>query len=346
MKSHKIITYVIICCLLLSSISILTSSYNLNNSIQSQPHSHSTPDSIHIKVRTKVENSAEDVANGQLESFLFPLSGGKYDSLSSEVKERTGKWRSEDSYYSLYFNPAHTASPYECNVDGKIRFNPFAIEEVRYAANFLLDRKKVISDFYNGHAEPRYLPFSQSSPAYDDHYENIVEKRGFTAEVSKQKGIEMVQQGLTSAMNDPELKGELKPPSNMSQFWEYKPPNRTFEPLEVRGIIRIEDEREEIGEYFSDLLRDCNIKVDERKNYHISYGAIVWSSDPAELQWNFYTGGWLSNRAEYYGDIIPAMMYSGWYGYMPGGFVSSADYRYGYFEDGAEWFAEGNHGEF
>lgn len=39
-------------------------------------------------------------------------------------------------------------------------------------------------------------------------------------------------------------------------------------------------------------------------------------------------------------------MYAGWQGYMPGGFVADADYRYGYYEDGAEWDAEGDHGEF
>ncbi len=309
--------------------------------------SSSYAESINIKVQRDMDEGINKVADGTLDVFLSPISGSKYNSLSSNIKNKTGKWKKEAGYDNIYFNSAHTISPYEVKTDeGEIKFNPFSIQKIRYAANFLINRSEIVNEFYNGHAKPRYLPFSQSSPAYEDHYEKMFEENRFTPEGDKNKGKEMIKQALYSVMNDTSLKGELKPPDNSSNYWRYKPPSGDFENIEVKGVIRIEDQREEIGDYFSDLLEECSIEVIREKPDRTSYGEKVWITEPSDLDWHFYTGSWSPNPTQYFQDLLLVQMYAGWNGYMPGGFVDDADYRYGYYEDGSPWDAEGEHGEF
>ncbi len=292
-------------------------------------------DSITIEVRTNQQTALGEVATRDLDVFLQTVSGDVYNSISDSWKEQMNTWTSVGGYNSQYYNPAHTESPYECEVEGQLQFNPFAIKKVRMAQNFLISRQEIVNELYGGYAEPRYLWMGITSPGYTEYFEQIKEEYGFTAQGDYDKGKQMVQEGMEEAMNDPELKGSLR--KGDDGFWEYQSPGGSWSDIEITGISRTEDQREEIGEMQADILRDCGFKVDNRKMDRNAYGAIVWSSDPASLQWQFYTGGWLASAAQYYQEVIPAQMGSGWYGYMPGGFVSDADYRYGYWSNGNDW---------
>ncbi|MFW5928699.1 MAG: ABC transporter substrate-binding protein, partial [Thermoplasmatota archaeon] len=331
MKIDRIISIVIIASLLISGVSISLASLDGSDNIHSADYESdeniSTVEDITIEVRTDRKKALEEVADGKLDVFLRPVKGKTIDNLDNETKENIDTWKEKNSYYTLFSNPAHTVSPYECKVEEELQFNPFAIEKVRYAVNFLINRSKIVEDIYNGHSEPQYLPFSQSTPSYN-HFKDIVKDNEFTAEGDKQKGIEMITEALYSAMNDSELKGELR--KGGDGYWEYKPKRKdSFEDIESVGRLGWRDEREEIAEYFSDILKECGIKSYVPK-FDYGYGSIVWSTDPADLEWSFYTGRWISQPAKYYQSKHLAHMYAGWKGYMPGGFVHDPDYKYGY----------------
>lgn len=329
MKFSKIIPLVLISLLLVSSLSFTA---------RTGDDSNHYPDTIDIRVKTDINSYAESVANGSLDVFVNPISGSEYDSLDDDIKNKTEKWRSETGYTDIFFNPANTVSPYECDVEGELVFNPFAIKKIRYASNFLLNRTKIVEDFYDGHGGPRYLPISTESPSYDSHFEQIISEKGLTATGDLQKGKRMVKNAMYSAMNDTHLEGVLRPPDGNSDYWEYKPPGGNYSFVEINAIVRSEYGREDLGVYFSDILEDCGLWVNIKKGGAASYSAIVWSSDPADLQWGFYTGGWYdewySNTEEYYNEFLISQMYAGWYGYMPGGFIQNADYDYGFERDG------------
>jgi len=291
-------------------------------------------DSITIEVRTNQQTALGEVATRDLDVFLQAVSGSLYDSISDSWKQQMNTWTSVGGYNSQYYNPAHTESPYECEVEGQLQFNPFAIKKIRQAQYWLINREQIVNELYNGYAEPRYCWCGVTDPGYEQYFSQIVEKWGITATGDKQKGLQMVQEAMETARDDSALKGELRKDGG---FWEYKPPGGSWSDIEITGITRIEDTREQIGEYQSDLLNDCGFKVNNRKMDRNSYGDIVWSDDPADLTWQFYTGGWLASAAQYYQEVVPAQMGSGWYGYMPGGFVPSADYRYGYWSQGNAW---------
>ncbi len=290
-------------------------------------------DSITIEVRTNQQTALGEVATRDLDVFLQAVSGSLYDSISDSWKQQMNTWTSVGGYNSQYYNPAHTESPYECEVEGQLQFNPFAIKKIRQAQYWLINREQIVNELYNGYAEPRYCWCGVTDPGYEQYFSQIVEKWGLTATGDKQKGLQMVQEAM-EAVDDSALKGDLRKDGD---FWEYKPPGGSWSDIEITGITRIEDTREQIGEYQADLLNDCGFKVNNRKMDRNSYGDIVWSDDPADLTWQFYTGGWLASAAQYYQEVVPAQMGSGWYGYMPGGFVPSADYRYGYWSNGNSW---------
>ncbi|MFP4050372.1 MAG: CARDB domain-containing protein [Thermoplasmata archaeon] len=297
-------------------------------------------DSITIEVRTSQQTALGEVATRDLDVFLQTVPGSEYDSLSDSWKEQMDTYRSIGSYNSQFYNPAHTVSPYEVEIEGEYQFNPFAIKKIRQAQNFLIDRGMIADEMYDGYAEARYLWIAQSGPGYDEYFRQIQEDMGWSRGGDKEKGLNMVQEAMEAARDDEDnLKGRLR--QGDDDFWEYRPSSDgEWNDIEITGITRTEDEREEIGEYQSRLLEDCGFQVDNRKMDRTAYSAIIWSSPPEDLEWGFYTGGWLASSAQYYQDVVPAQMHSGWYGYMPGGMVDTADYRYGYWSDGTSWDEE------
>jgi peptide/nickel transport system substrate-binding protein len=71
--------------------------------------------------------------------------------------------------------------------------------------------------------------------------------------------------------------------------WQYE-----GEPVEITGLIRVEDERKEIGDYVANQLEDLGFTV--IRDYKTSAEASTcWvSSSPASGCFSYYTGGWVS----------------------------------------------------
>jgi peptide/nickel transport system substrate-binding protein len=68
------------------------------------------------------------------------------------------------------------------------------------------------------------------------------------------------------------------------------------EPVVLIGLIRTEDERLELGDYFSNQLETVGFTVDRQyKTSGDGDAAPCWTgTDPAEGCFSFYTGGWVS----------------------------------------------------
>lgn len=282
-------------------------------------------DSITIEVRTDEETALDDVANAGLDLFLHPVDADIYSSLSDSWKREMAAWGSIAGYNSLYYNPAHTVSPYECNVSGELKFNPFAIKKIRRAQNYLISREKIVDEFFDGFAEPRYLWINQQYSKYDKYFQQVKEGFDLSRSGDKQKGLQMIQDAMQSAVEDPELKGDLRRDGN---YWEYKPPRGNWTDIEVKGNIVTEGKSEFIGDYQAELLNESGFNVDRIKK--ADHSTTIWSSDPSSLNWQFYTGRCFAESAQHYQEEILAKLYAGWFGRMPGSSSPDSDYRYGY----------------
>ncbi len=341
MKYSDILSILVLSILLISGTAIAVQenvdneASNMNEKMSVKNPENPHVDVIDVEVKTSRYSAVEEVAVGELDVFLETISRGNYEHLSYSWKKKLNAWEDKGEYRTMMYNPAHTGSPYECRVDGELMFNPLSIDKVRLAQNYLFDRKDMVEDLYDGHAEPRYIWMGISSPGYNEFLKEIKEDYGITAEGDYEKGLDMVQEAMETAMNDPELKGSLRRCED--GFWEYKAPGGSWKDIEINGMTRIEDEREQIGVIQTNILQSCGFKVDNM----IIDGRVavdkIWLSDPADLGWQFYTGTFPSSSAKLFQEKEPAKVGAGWYGYMPGGYNQDADYRYGYWSNGNSW---------
>ncbi len=157
------------------------------------------------------------------------------------------------------------------------RLNPFYSAKIREAMNWLMDRDYIAQEIYGGLAIPKYTSLNSNFADYARYVDTC---RALEAKYAYDpaKANEIITAEMTA------LGAEL-----VDGKWNYK-----GAPVTLTGIIRVEDERSEIGEYMAAQLESVGFTVD-RQLKTMSEASPIWvRSDPTEGQWNFYTGGWIT----------------------------------------------------
>jgi peptide/nickel transport system substrate-binding protein len=140
-----------------------------------------------------------------------------------------------------------------------------------------VDRDYIAQEITGGLARPRFVPInfaSKDSALLADTIAAISLKYAHNPD----KAVEVItaeMEALGATMAD--------------GVWTYN-----GEPVVLTGLIRVEDERLEIGDYVSNLLEDIGFTVE--RDYKTSAEASpCWlRGDPDEGCAHFYTGGWVS----------------------------------------------------
>ncbi len=300
-----------------------------------QQDDHDYVDHIRMEVRMDTSVGVGDTATGVLDAYLQPITGSFYEDLPGEWKDDLSTLDSYGSYNEFSFNPAYTEkSGVEVDIDGEgnLMFNPFAIEDVRYASNWLLNRSYVVDEIYEGYALPQYQAIGQFNPDYQDELAPIDDEHGLEFEGDFDKAYGMIQDAMGAWVDNPDLEGDLRAPDDGdSDFWEYRPVGGDWAPVEIEGLIRIDDIRHAIGLYFSDLLEDAHIKVDRNMADNSLINTWLFT-DPADFEWGFYTGGWVASSVQAYQHATPVHMYTDYWPYMPGG-IDGHSNRYYHLRD-------------
>jgi peptide/nickel transport system substrate-binding protein len=177
---------------------------------------------------------------------------------------------SHDSYNELTFNPYGPTFN-----DG--RLNPFSVSAIREAMNRLIDRNYIAQVICGGMTKPRWLPV-QSIGADHARYQATVES--LEAEYAYDPGgaeaaiaAEMTTLGATL----------------VDGKWHYN-----GEPVVLIALIRVEDERLEIGDYVADQMEAIGFTVDRQYKTSAEASSCWLMGDPTEGCFHFYTGGWVS----------------------------------------------------
>lgn len=174
------------------------------------------------------------------------------------------------SYTEFTFNPAGPEF-----VDG--RLNPFAVAKIREAMNMLVDRDYMAQEIYGGLGIVKYTSLNSAFPDYARYVDTI---RAIEAKYAynPEKANEIVTAEMTA------LGAEL-----VDGKWNYN-----GAPVVIIGIIRTEDERTQLGDYFSAQLESIGFTVDRQYKTR-SEASPIWNrSNPADGLWHFYTGGWIT----------------------------------------------------
>jgi len=170
-------------------------------------------------------------------------------------------------YNELTFNPA----------EFKTGFNPFTNKRIREAMNYIVDREYVAKELWQGMGKPKWVSYISAFPEYGRIADTIkMLESKYKYDFDKGKNIvyeEMAKMGA-----------ELK-----EGKWYYE-----GEPVVIKVVIRIEDQRKLLGDYFAGQLEKLGFTVDRLFKSRKEASPIVFAGDPTLGQWNVYTGGWIA----------------------------------------------------
>ncbi len=234
------------------------------------------------------ENTAlEEVRNGNLDIYYDRISSDRLENPKSreglEVFDSTGR------SYSILVNPAESNE-----------FNPFSLKDVRFALNYLIDRKLIVNELMGGYGAPMISNYSPSDPEY---LTIIKQLETFNFRYNPALAEEMISNALKE-------KGAIK----SNGRWEINQ-----KPIEITVFIRSDDQvRKSIGEILASELEKIGFTV--KKDYGDLNKAyvVVYGSNPAELKWSLYTEGWSRSAFVRYDSVGLSQMYSPWFSNMPG----------------------------
>jgi len=177
--------------------------------------------------------------------------------------------------------------------------NPFTNQKIRFALNYILNRDFLVTDVFGGFAAPMVTFLTPFDPDFTVIFD-IVAKYDFKYDPA-----------LAAQIIDEEMPkmGAVK----VAGKWQYK-----GKPVTLNFIIRIEDERREVGDSFATELEKLGFTINR---IYLPFGPAIdkiYGTDPRDFEWHLYTEGWGKTGVAKY-DFADINNYiAPWYGYMPG----------------------------
>ena len=269
-------------------------------------------DKIYINVRMKEEIGLKDAAEGLTDVFFWGVSGPTIMGLDQATRDKLDIYSVPSGSWSFNFNPIPNAPPYIVKVEEKEYFNPFAIREVRFAMNDLINRQYIVDEILGGAGGPQFAMATPGQPG-TYKYSLIATRMGMTAEGNEKKALGEIDEAMKKAASLPELQGRLV---KQDKWWTFD-----NEPVTIKFLIRVDDPQGRLkgGQYVASQIEKAGIKVDRLLWDRVKCINTSYYSDPASYQWNIYTEGWGAGATRAFWEHIVCQMYAPWYGYMAGG---------------------------
>lgn len=234
------------------------------------------------------ENTAlEEVRNGNLDMYYFTVSPDRLESDQSrnglQIFDSTG------GSYSILINPAESQ-----------KFNPFSSKDVRFALNYLVDRKLIVNELMGGYGSPIISFYSPSDPEYLTVIEQL---ETYNFRYNPALANEIIAKNLNE-------RGAIK----INEKWEIN-----GEPIEITIFIRSDDPvRKSIGEILSVELEKTGFTIKKEFGDLNKAFVVVYGSNPSDVKWNLYTEGWGHSAFVRYDSVGLGQMYAPWFSNMPG----------------------------
>ncbi len=234
--------------------------------------------------------AVQEVKAGNLDLYFFRMPLELVSANKNDPNVRV--YESVGGSLSILLNPAPDPKG----------LNPFSIQEVRFAMNYLINRQLIVEEILKGFGSPMFSAFSQFDPDYLVLIDTV-ESFGFSY------NPQLAQNMITKAMEE---RGAVKKADGKWYFND--------KPMEVKFMIRSDDPRRNaIGELISSELEKVGFTVSKDFGDLNKAFTVVYGSDPQKQGWHLYTEGW-GGRAGFvrYDSVIGAQMYAPWYANMPG----------------------------
>jgi len=233
----------------------------------------------------------QDVSRGtNMQLYMFNLRN-LADKVAALGDPNIWTVQTPGSVNDLFINPVRYGS-------GTPGFNPFELQAVRRAMNYLVDRDFIINEIYGGFGIPYVSPWHSKMPEYRREAAFF---GGLDQEFSYNPS--KAQSEITTAL--------LAHPgvTQVSGRFQFN-----GQPLTVRFVIRIEDVRLDIGNYVADQLESIGITV--TRDYSPAAEAFnkVYFGPPDIAAWNLYTEGFAFTALQAWQDDWIAGFYQAYSG--------------------------------
>ena len=235
-----------------------------------------------------VDRAPLDLEAGEMDLYYFNLK----IAAARELRDTEGiqLYEAPSSTISLILNPAPAPEG---------RLNPFAIKEVRQAMQRLIDREFVTREIYQGQASPMYTNVASTDFDYLTVFDVI-------QQADLRYDPEYARQQIADAMT--EAGAEL-----VDDVWHFNE-----QPVRLKFIMRVEDERREVGDLIRSALQDAGFAIAANRQTFAPAIQAVYASDPAQFEWHLYTEGWGRGAPNRYDFGGINSFYAPWLGNMPG----------------------------
>ena len=234
------------------------------------------------------ENTAlEEVRNGNLDTYYYTISPDRIE--NNQDKKGLQVFDSTGGSYSILINPAKSE-----------KYNPFSDKDIRFALNYLVDRKLIVNELMGGYGSPIISYYGPSDP----EYLTVIEQ------------LEAFNFKYNPILANEIISGVLKEQGAVKKEGKWQ---INESPIEIIIFIRSDDPvRKSIGEILSTELERIGFTV--RKDFGDLNKAfvVVYGSNPSDVKWSLYTEGWGRSAFVKYDSIGLGQMYSPWFSNMPG----------------------------
>ena len=253
------------------------------------PHDRPGPASERIQFQSfHVDLAGQSLQNGDMDFYLFSLK----TEAARQLQDSTDitMYRAPATSISLILNPAPA-------IEGEL--NPFSIREVRQALQYAVDRRFIADEIYKGLAEPM---LAHVGPFDYDYLTVYDELKGQDITYDPEFARDLVDQAMTGAGA-----------TLQNDKWHYND-----RPVQIKFIIRVEDERREVGDLIRAELDKLGFTVVPTYLNFAPAILSVYGTDPQVFQWHLYTEGWGRGAAERFDYGTANSMTAPWLGNMPG----------------------------
>lgn len=226
-------------------------------------------DMIIVVEEVNPESAVARLLAGELDIYAYTVNDGNvFETVkaSEDLKYVT----SAGNFNELAFN---IVGP-EFNDTGKL--NPFSSERVRHATGMLIDRDYIVDEIIDGLGIAKFTNMNSLFPDYARNVAVVKEMEALYA-YNPEKAAEIITEEM-----------EAMGATFEDGAWMYN-----GEQVEIILLIRIEDERLEIGDYVANLFEDLGFAA-VRDYKSAADAAPIRDGDPHAGLWHIYTGGWIS----------------------------------------------------
>jgi len=314
---------------------LITSGLAIIGSQQARADEGEQIHTIDFRVNLGIESHVEEVYEGEQDLFSHSIDGPIYQWLPEEWRMKLDTWESRNSYKNLFINPAHEGHGTEAiqdaidrgwiddpgdvrwlanNTDREWTVNPLAHEDIRFAMQYL-NRKEIVEELIDGFGDPRYSYMDTESEVWQDHFVEALEDE---YDMSPEGDIELMEQMIEDAMEEIKENVSFGEVRYEEGYWQYRPPEEDWHDIEIIIIGRVEDWRNDLGNYIVDIFQDLGFNTSQNLADSATAIPLVFFGEPEpydNLAYHIYTGDWFSSKAEYYQEDRLSQMYTPWYGF-------------------------------